>query len=145
MAKPPSKLVPKGKVAEYRFAAEIMDRGMMVSWPSSDTWPYDCIVDAGGIPHRVQVKSTEKLVSGSTSSVELHLRTNGAKKRAYSKKDTDFIVVHLFATGSWYIFPVQDVKASVTIKPYSASCKHKKYMDAWKLFEGPQPKQRKKK
>ena len=52
-----------GAVSEHRFAAELLARGAMPSWPSSQQQPYDLIVDVPSGRYRVQVKGTESKLS----------------------------------------------------------------------------------
>ena len=125
--------IDKGAVAEYHFAAELLDRGITPNWPSTESRPYDIIADTGLARYRVQVKGTVK--SGSIIDVQFTMKT-GKKKRRYSKDEVDFIALHVFENKSWYIFPIDDVESAVRIRPGNPQCKNKIYLEAWHLISG---------
>lgn len=124
--------ISKGDVAEYLFAAALLDRGMVPCWPSTDSQPYDLVVDVGSERYRVQVKGTTK--RGSSVHVPLIMR-QGKKTRRYTKKDVDLVVLYLFEYDTWYIFPVSVVRSSVTIRPGSPRCRWKRYAAAWQHLD----------
>ena len=126
--------IPKGKVAEYMFAAKCMDMGLLPCWPSHEGQPYDVLVDTQHGPQRVQVKSSVK--TGDVIHVPIQMKV-GSIKRRYTKKDVDFIVLHLFGFDTWYVFPIEDIGRSVRLKPNSPDCKCDMYLDAWDLLKEP--------
>lgn len=123
--------IDKGAVAEYHFAAEMLDRGLTPCWPSTETMPYDMIVDTGHDRHRVQVKGTVR--SGDIIDVQF-MKEAGSKKRRYNKQEIDFIVLYTFEHQTWYIFPVDDVETGVRLKPNNPNCKYRIYKNAWHLI-----------
>lgn len=128
-----SKEVDKGAVSEYHFAAEMLDRGITPCWPSSEGQPYDMIVDTGSNRFKVQVKGSVK--TGPSIDFQFMMK-QGKKKRRYMKSEVDFIVLHIFEYGSWYIFPIDDVETAVRIKPGNPNCKYRIYLEAWHLITG---------
>jgi hypothetical protein len=125
--------IDAGKVAEYRLAAELLDRNIVPLWPSSEMYPYDLVADTGANRHRIQVKGTKQ--TGSSVSVDCRMKT-GKRRRKYTKKDTDFIVLHIFEFKAWYVIPVEKVQTGeVTVRPGNPDCKWAKYMSAWDLLD----------
>lgn len=120
-----------GASAEYFFAAELLSRGIIPCWPSTESMPYDMIIDTGRNRYRVQVKGTKNI----SSIVDIGLTARkGKETRAYTQKDVDFIVVYLFHYKTWYIFPIKDVGRAPRLKPGDPWCKNLKFRDAWHLL-----------
>lgn len=126
------KTIDGGKVAEYILAAELLDRGIIPCWPSSQMVPYDLIADTGKHKHKLQVKGTRE----KTNKVRFQFRMKSSKlRRRYTKKDTDFIVLYVFSSWTWYVIPVAAAKLQMTFKPFDAKCKNSKYKEAWHLLD----------
>lgn len=125
--------VDTGKVGEYRFAAELLDRNWVPLWPSTEMFPYDVVADTGEQRHRVQVKASKK----KASSVTFDLRMKaGKRRRKYTKRDTDFIALYVFEYDAWYILPVEDINSTeITVNPGIPGCKWTKYLGAWDLLK----------
>lgn len=124
--------VDVGASAEYLFASECLSKGLIPSWPSTEAMPYDMIIDTGIRRLRVQIKGTIK----STGIVDIQLMMRrGPVHRRYTKKDIDFVAVHLFESDLWYIFPVAKVGASVRLRPDDVWCKNRQFRNAWHLID----------
>ncbi len=121
-----------GKVCEYFFAAELLSRGYVPLWPSTESKPYDLVVDLGKKCRRIQVKGTAK--TGAVIDVQFMMNA-GPRKRRYHNDEVDFIVLKVLEFDAWYIFPIKDVETGVRIKPGSPHCKYKKYLEAWDLLK----------
>lgn len=124
--------IDPGKVAEYRFAAEMLERGLIPCWPSTAHKPYDLLCDTSNGPIRIQVKGTEQ--QGRSISVKFKMK-QGKRERRYTKKDVDFIVLHVVSFDAWYILPVEEVGIGITVKPGVPDCCYTKYLSAWHLLE----------
>jgi hypothetical protein len=85
----------KGQEAVLRVQLRAAQLGMIVSMPTTEE-RYDLLLDDGKRIYRVQVKYTSRQVAN--GSVELDLRketrSNG-KKRAYSAKEIDLVLVYV--------------------------------------------------
>jgi hypothetical protein len=127
------KTIDVGKCSEYWFAAELLDRNIVPLWPSTEMYPYDVVADTGEARLRVQVKGTRKI--GPSISMDVRRSISGRRNRKYSKKDTDFIAIHVVSWGAWYIIPVEDIKENITLHPGKPSCKWIKYLAAWHLLD----------
>lgn len=121
-----------GAAAEYRFAAEMLSRGIVPSWPSVETQPYDMIIDLGASRRRIQIKGTEQ--EGPQVTFQFR-RRDGKKTKTYTAKEVDFIVLYLYSKDLWYIFPVKETRSTMIIKPEDLWCKYRKYRNAWKLLD----------
>jgi hypothetical protein len=126
-----AKTIDIGAVGEHRFAAEVLARGSLANWPSSQMHPYDLLVDTGKHCYRVQVKSSEK----KSDKIAFQFRMiSGRGRRRYTKNDADFIVLYLIHFETYYIFPVEAVGTGVTVSPANSKCKYAKYANAWHLL-----------
>lgn len=122
-----------GAAAEYRCASELLARGLIPSWPSTQTQPYDMIVDTFKGPKRVQVKSSVQ--KGTPVKVGFKMEESG-RYRAYTQDDCDFIILYLFEHDVWYVFPIGITKRSLTLKPGAERCNWAPYLNAWHLITG---------
>ncbi len=121
-----------GAASEYRFASACLARGLIPSWPSTDSTAYDMVVDTGKQLYRVQVKGTEK--SSYTIDYQFTMKANGGTRR-YNKRDVDFIVLFVFKQNVWYIFPISDAGAGKRLRPDDPWCKYIKFKNAWNLID----------
>lgn len=126
-------MIDHGAVSEYAFASELLARGITPCWPSVETQPYDMVADTGSARYRVQVKSTRK--PGPVIDCTFMKSASKRGKKRYSKDDVDFIVLHVVAYQTWYIFPIDDVETGVRLRPGSESCKYRIYHEAWNLLD----------
>lgn len=122
-----------GAACEHRFAAELLERGVMTNWPSSQQHPYDMIADTGDSQWKIQVKGTRAL--GRSVDFKFRMRSGKGHRRKYTRKEIDFLVLYVFNYDAWYIFPVEEVGIGVTVKPGQPGCKYQKYLEAWHLID----------
>lgn len=116
------------------FAAELLKRKIMVSWPSSQMMPYDLVAELPERMVRIQVKGTQK--KGETINFQVMKEGPKRSKQRYEESDFDFIVVHTFQHGLWYVIPVKEFGlTSLTIKPTNPKCKWHAYKEAWHLLK----------
>lgn len=128
------KTIDVGKVSEYAFAAELLDRNIVPCWPSTEMSPYDMIADTGKARYRIQVKGTR--AEGAKIAMDLRRPPSTRKKNGkYKKSDTDFIIAHVVEFKAWYIFPVEEVNSTLTLQPGNGDCKYAKYLAAWHLLD----------
>ena len=119
----------RGEWAESVFMAKAHERGLPVSKPWGDSWPYDFVVGTTGRFVSVQVKSTlSRPVSGYMCTVQAH--------RPYPAGSFDFVAAYIIPADTWYILPaafIQGMKV-VTLQPDSPSSKYEPYREAWHLL-----------
>lgn len=128
-----SKKIDIGAACEHMFAAELLKRGIMPSWPSSQMMPYDLVAELPEKIARFQVKGTQK----KTTPINFQVMKEGLRssKIRYEESDFDYLAVYTFAHGLWYIIPVKDFGlTTLTIKPGNPRCKWHKYVEAWHLL-----------
>ena len=117
-----------GAAAEMLVAHELMRLGYGVALPLTDSEPYDLIAIKNGKLWRLQVKATGVVSYGNYRILFCH----GHKtKKAYTKKDCDFIVsVIYYPTGTGvYVIPVEKIKTAKGI--FWEVGKHARYPDKW--------------
>ncbi len=116
-----------GKVGEYAFATELLKRGYVPLWPSTETVPYDLGFWNGRHFIRVQVKATaqEKDIH-----LRVHTELNG-KDMPYTKAHADVLALWLTKLNLWYIIPIEMVKKNMGIAPASKRCRWAKFKEAW--------------
>jgi hypothetical protein len=119
----------RGEWAESVFMAKAHERGLPVSKPWGDSWPYDFVVGTTGRFVSVQVKSTlNRPISGYVCTVQAH--------RPYPAGSFDFVAAYIIPADTWYILPavfIQGMKV-VTVQPDSPSSKYEPYREAWHLL-----------
>ena len=119
----------RGEWAESVFMAKAHERGLPVSKPWGDSWPYDFVVGTTGRFVSVQVKSTlNRPVSGYVCTVQAH--------RPYPAGSFDFVAAYIIPADTWYILPaafIQGMKV-VTLQPDSPNSKYEPYREAWHLL-----------
>jgi hypothetical protein len=116
----------KGEWAEVCFAAEILRRGWRITRPYGDSGPYDCIVDAGGRLSRVQVKSVETRAGKRRFKVTVAAGRN--RKRGYSVRQVDFVVIFVIPLRCWYVIPLAAVHGRISI---SLPGRFGEFREAW--------------
>ena len=117
-------------MAELRFSIVALERGLQVSKPIVDNYPYDFIV-INKKTYKVQVKSTVSISEG-----RYHFKTNrgSSDRSAYTTSEIDFFAFYVFETDIFYIVPSRFVTQK-TISIYPAkSDKYDEFYEAWKLF-----------
>jgi len=135
-------------IGEVFFLAKTMEHGLVASRPFVPV-KYDFIVDNGHSLVRVQVKYTNsKRDTQSSGDVYVCKVANGSSnKRAYTKKDVDFLAIHCQDADAWYIIPIEDAgeKVSMYFYPHRSVIgdfsvgKHEKYFNSWSLLINHRP------
>jgi hypothetical protein len=126
-------IIDLGAVAEYDFASQLLARGIIPAWPSTETQPYDMIAICEKGLHKVQVKGTNH--RGPTVRAHVAMRAGKGKSRAYTKADIDFVVIKLFEYDLYYIIPVEKIVKDMRIKPADPACKWQRFKNAWSLLK----------
>jgi hypothetical protein len=120
----------RGEWAESVFMAKAHERGLPVSKPWGDSWPYDFVVGTTGRFVSVQVKSTlNRPVSGYVCTVQSH-------HGPYAVGSFDFVAAYVIPKDTWYIIPAAVMQGMkwVTLQPDSPSSKYEPYREAWHLL-----------
>jgi hypothetical protein len=120
----------RGEWAESVFMAKAHERGLPVSKPWGDSWPYDFVVGTTGRFVSVQVKSTlNRPVSGYVCTVQSH-------HGPYAAGSFDFVAAYVIPKDTWYIIPAAVMQGMkwVTLQPDSPSSKYEPYREAWHLL-----------
>jgi len=125
-----------GTRGELLVAEELIRRGFHVSLPLDET-QFDLVATAASLSHRIQVKSTTKLVNGKARRIgryHFNLGHGTHKKRTYTASDCDFIVCVALDTRRFWVLPLKEVRtSSLKILPDRTS-KYSKYEDRWDLI-----------
>lgn len=119
-----------GAVAEYSFASELLSRGITPCWPSTEAGAYDLVADAPGGLYRIQVKGTQ----GKGEHVRVCVQRR-AQERGYTAEEVDFVVIHLFEYGTWYLIPISKVTKDMRIRPAADDCRWAEFKEAWHLLK----------
>lgn len=127
-----SKTNKAGDIVEAMFQQEVMTKGGKISKPFSHNYRYDFVTDFNGTLKRVQVKSSNADHS------KWKKNRYGAHKvnSIYSKKDVDVLAV--FALGTWYLIPVEEITGKgVWVYPYSndSKGKYEQYKRTWNILK----------
>lgn len=120
----------RGEWAESVFMARAQERGLPVSKPWGDSWPYDFVVGTTGRFVSVQVKSTlNRPVSGYVCTVQSH-------HGPYAAGSFDFVAAYIIPADTWYILPAALIQGMkwVTVQPDSPNSKYEPYREAWHLL-----------
>lgn len=123
-------MIDLGKIGEYAFATELLKRGYVPLWPSTETVPYDLAFWNGTRLIRVQIKASKQ-------HPYINLNVNTAErghKTAYSKMHADIMAIWAVEADRWYLIPIQMTTSSMRFAPESMRCKWRKYIDAWNLL-----------
>jgi hypothetical protein len=127
-----------GDLAETLFLVRALDHGLHLSKPIGDNDRYDWIVvNQRRQILRVQVKSTSTVVNG-LYHVNSGRRTN-ARVVPYTPREVDILAVHVVPEDTWYIIPIADLHARVSLLLYPRN--HPKpglygaYREAWHLLD----------
>lgn len=127
-------MIDLGKVGEYQFAAELLKRGYVPLWPSTETVQYDLSTfNKKNKAIRIQVKATELF----KESLQLNFRKRGkrGKSTKYSPSDFDLLVLWIKALNDWYLIPMKFLKSTIRIKPKDPHARWAKFKNAWHLLE----------
>lgn len=130
-----------GDIAEIAFMLRAKQNGLTVLQPYSAITPYDLIIDNGKKLIKIQVKSTNTNIKGSTGNVnengfKAQIGRGKSSKTKYQKKDVDFFAIYIVRTNAFYIIPFNAVK-TVTLNLYIDKGNHKfsKYLENWNLLK----------
>jgi len=128
-----------GELSEAAFLLKARTLGLLVSKPWGDSEKYDFVVDFDGELWRVQVKCTGA-VHARGYEVQAIYGVYGKRKKAYTAKDIDALVVHIQPRDVWYVIPVQAFAPGKNLRFYpDIRCwcaRWEKYREAWKLLRG---------
>jgi hypothetical protein len=102
-----AKLKRLGDLAELKVAADLLERGCLLSFPYGENSDYDLIADTGDARHRIQVKYTESNGVIVTIRCQSHSLTNGKVRRTkrYTAATIDWIAVYDRTTDVCYYVP----------------------------------------
>lgn len=128
-----------GTLYESMFTTEALLRGLDVSETVGDYSQYDTIIDNGSKLFRVQVKGTQHRQKGRRLCFGINVSMGSGKQRKYIPNAFDVLAGLVISGGDkfWYIIPMEDIGASVTLKFYlspTSSGKWEKYRHGWDLL-----------
>ena len=113
----------KGEIAKLKVMLRAIDKGFVVSVPSTEGCRYDLVIDDGIKLWRTQCKYINGRASKSTGNVVLNLRRDsGFKKRGryrtYTTQDIDVVVGYIPETGDivWLPPELWDGKSSLQLR-----------------------------
>ena len=127
-----------GEVAELEFMVRAARRNLNVLKPYGDNQRYDCLVESGSKCSRVQIKSTNNIVSRGLLHVNCGRRASHGPT-PYLPSEVDFLAIHVIPENSFYIIPIEKVFPRISLLIYPRT--HRKpgvfgdYYEAWHLLE----------
>jgi len=129
----------KGEIGELAFLHKAASLGFGVTMTYGDNERYDFILDSGERLWRVQVKSTYCLYRRGYRTVGYR-----GKRKAYTAKEIDFLVVYIAPRNIWYVIPVCCLAAALPLNFYPSGCKRgtgyfERWREAWHLMAPPNP------
>ena len=97
----------KGEIALLKVSLRAIEKGYIPSRPMVEGARYDLIIDGmGGGPKRIQVKYADHHQSSGTVMITLTKNNgNSKKKRKYTSKEIDYILVYIKETQKTYCLP----------------------------------------
>lgn len=99
----------KGDYAEALFIAKAIKKGYVVSVPTGDNAPYDCILDVNGSLKKVQVKGRYSKEEGSVLIIPLQSSRNYINKKQYHYTEVvDYLAVVDLGTDQVYLLDMSD-------------------------------------
>jgi len=132
-----------GAIAELRVALRAFEEGVIVSQPMGDNEQYDFVMGRQAL-HRVQVKSTARLVRSAKSGYYQITAGYGTAKARYTKDHIDFLVCCVgwndndIRRYAYYIIPIEKIRVSQGIQLYphrdNPLGHYERYKDAWELL-----------
>ncbi len=129
-----------GELAELVFMTRAAALGLIVMKPFGDSAPYDVVVDNGSRLLKLQIKSAASPRNGA---YEINAARGRFVKRAYTRRDIDFLAAYLVPEDTWYIFPLSAFSPRKTLRlpansdvarPPSTGSRHSPYREAWNLL-----------
>lgn len=103
-----------GAIGENAFVLKMLKKGIRVSKPICDAYPYDFILEKNGKMLRFQVKSSESLVNDKTYSFTISKKRYN-KAICYKKDDFDFYFLYNLSDDRGFIIPLTDILGKSTI------------------------------
>ena len=122
-----------GFLGEMKFITSATEKGLIVSKPILDNYPFDFIV--GDVTHkRVQVKTVQTSEKGRDG--YRVMTSKGAKaKKKYNATEIDLFAIYLSDLDVWYIIPI-DYITTHTIRLYPhREDKYAMFFEAWHLLQ----------
>ncbi len=126
----------RGEWVELQFMARAAANGLSVAKPWGDSEHYDFIVEANGVFHRVQVKSSMAMI-GNQYVASCHPPTR--PKQGYTEAEIDFLAVFIIPINMWYVIPASALrgrKFGIALNPWRPRSKYARYLEAWHLLSG---------
>ena len=122
-----------GRIAEHKFELMCLERDIPIFKPVIDNYGIDFIIQRSKKSCRIQVKSTlKKDPARNTYKVNV---VRGFDGRKYEKGTYDYLVIHIFDLGLWYIIPEKHITAkTIRVNPNSTKGKYSIYKERWDLL-----------
>lgn len=123
--------ISKGAVTELNCIKTFIEFGYHVSIPYGNSAKYDFIADINGKLIRVQVKTANWVTKGESFIIwttAVHTNSNGNSSEQYTDEQIDYFST--FFDGNCYLIPVNDCKASKTLRlkpPFNGIKKNYKF------------------
>lgn len=139
----PSHRKLRGEWAEWQFIARAFAQGFRVAKPLGDCCRYDVLIDNPTGFHRVQIKSTTRLVGPSYKCLCM---SSVAGNRIYSEDDFDFVAAYVVQADCWFIIPVMALtkkhavtRGMLSLDPLGRCPRNRfhPYREAWHLLREP--------
>ncbi len=135
--------IKNGKSSELEFAALAMKLGFSVLQPLDESNPYDFVLVKNDKFIKVQVKSTHKERVTSypyknriVKTLAYTFNTSNAKHLGYTKKQIDFMILHIAPIDIWYVIPADKAKSTcISILKYGKNSKYTKFKNNFELLE----------
>lgn len=119
-----------GGMGELAVQQKFLSLGCIPFKSTVDGCSVDLVVEWDGKFHKIQIKTTEKVVNGVMKwDIGQHDYSNPGKKISYSKSDVDFFALYCIETNSLCLVPFEEAGSQkIWIRPDSYSGKRIKTM-----------------
>ena len=110
-----SKTVIKGKIAELRFAAELLKLGHEVYIPVNDSSPVDLIGEKDSVFTRYQVK----YITPNNGVLRVHMKSNPGRnrtRRPYKEQAVDNIAIYDSLNDRGYVVPIGNYRSEMLLR-----------------------------
>lgn len=132
----------KGKLAEIKAVAKLLELGHQVFLPVTETSPCDLICVKNRIV-KIQVKSAFSIRERQSANKSIfRYEINVSKKHhteSYKAEEIDYFILYLQPEDLWYIIPTSELLNTKQVKIGKAPTKRRgkfdKYQNAWSLLE----------
>ena len=131
-----SRTVIKGKVAELRFAAELLKLGHEVYVPLNDSSPVDMIGEKEGVFTRYQVK----YITPNNGVLRVRMKSNPSRNHRsipYKTQNVDSVAIYDSLNGRGYVVPVGNYRSEMLLRLEPTRNKQRKgihYAADYRLF-----------